>query len=92
MKFLLQQKATGLFLSRSLDWEFDPGEAREFQSAADAIKYCVATDTWEVDLVLRFPHPTATIDVPLQDASFSVTPHVARVHTNFQRQSTFSTG
>ncbi len=72
MKIILREKVGGRFLSKSGDWIPYSGNVWEFSSASEAIKYCVATKTWNVDLILRFWQFGEPVDFPLEDASFAV--------------------
>ena len=84
MKILLRKMGSGLILSRTGDWESYANAAWEFNSAADAIKHCVTTKTWEVEIVLRFRQFGETMDIPLQEASFSVESQMSSVESHFQ--------
>lgn len=88
MKILLQRQNTGSILTRNGAWSVDGQNAWEFNSSAEAINYCVDTETREVNLILRFRQGSELIDVPLHDASFAVTPPITRVQAHFQRQHT----
>lgn len=88
MRILLQHIHTGAILGRTNRWEPDTANAREFRSVAEAIAYCTANDSTDVEFILRFRQAGECIDVPLQAASFAVAPEITRVQTHFQKQHT----
>ncbi len=70
MKILLQHKETKLFLTRTGQWEREPALAWEFDSAAEAFKWCVEMKVSEVSIILRFRQFGQWVDVPLEAGSF----------------------
>lgn len=72
LRLLLQDKTTRRFLSKSGIWSDDFDGAWEFESPSEAIKFCVATRTWNADIILRFRRFGETVDFPLDDTSFAL--------------------
>jgi len=60
MKVLIQNKSTGLFLSDSIQWITNADNARSFEHALDAFRFCRDNQIRNTKIVLRFENSTYT--------------------------------
>ncbi|SPE55700.1 hypothetical protein SBV1_2280020 [Verrucomicrobia bacterium] len=65
MRILLRHKDTGEYYRTENQWTSQAGEARDFESSAAALGFCVEARLREVEILLAFDDARYNIRLPL---------------------------